>query len=565
MTNGSHGPEPRSSILLPSSPGNQTTLRRPVLLLLAPLLLGVAPSAQAADALASFRKWFGRYQAGRINLYQLVETGVSPVTVRDGGSGPDSSPARVRYFISEQVEEFERLLEGVVAVGGEAAARLLLEAATYACERDPIRERERCVQQQPWVVRRLALDALSRLEGDGVTEYLRRTALTDRSALKGPRRRAAAAEALGRIGDRESTAALSRLLQDEVRDVRLTVVRALGVLADPVVVAELVDLSRDSRDPLLRLEAILALDRLSEATGDEEIAAVRLAACRDALEDAAWPIRLVATGLLREHPDPSALPDLIRAIGKEAPGRPGSRRRVRSALRQTLAALTGEDFPSFRPDDWADWWEKNSDAFDLVEDRLEEIAPEQGARFFGIPVETDEVVFLLDVSGSMNQPVQGDPGGPSRLFTALRETRRCVEALEAGTRFNILLFNEDVVTFRESPVEKDAAVTAEVRQFLTGIEGAGGTDLIGALEHVLGLGGAGSGTGSQELDTLVLLTDGTPSRGTILIPEEILHQVTRSNRVQRVAIHTIDAGGREDPFLERLARDNFGSVQLLRR
>ncbi|MFH0943846.1 MAG: HEAT repeat domain-containing protein [Planctomycetota bacterium] len=370
---------------------------------------------------------------------------------------------------------------------------------------------------------------------------------------------------LGCLQDRNSTAALIRLLDDAEVRVRMAAARALGDLGDPAALERLARLV-DGDDEKVRLEALLSVDRIIAENVTDDLRKMRLRVARKALLDDSWPVRLAACDLLLNNPDESSLPALIRGIRDESPEREGSRRRVRSALRRTLAALTGEDFPSFRPEDWEAWWERVQAGFRLPEQGLAAIAPEQGARFCGLPVESDVVLFLLDISGSMNQPVTGDPDGPTRIFIALRETRRCVEALEDGTRFNIVLFNDKIYPFMNEPVEKSAVSVESASRFMRTVRPDGGTDLFGALDHVLGLGRVNPDETPVfgDLDTLVLLTDGMPSRGTVLIPEEILHQVSHANRPYRIAIHTVNAGGTEETFLKRLAVENFGESCSLR-
>jgi len=521
------------------------------------------PPVFAGEAVSNFRRWFERYQRGRVDLYAQVKSGFRTGPGGAGGTGGVSSHAS--YFRTEGVDHLKALLDATVAEGGEPAARALFEAAIYRADREPARERAEAVRRQPWLVRRLATEALFRLQDPRINEWLETTQLHANSPVDGVDRRVVAARVLGRHGDRESTVPLLDALRDPSRIVRIAATRALGDLGDPLAIFPLIDLL-DDPDELVRLEALLSLDRVIGPEPDTSQVEFLLGAARKALEDRSWPVRLVAADVLAKHPSDQSLPALIGALRAEAPGQEGTRRRVRSALRATLGALTGVDFPSFRPEDWAAWWERTQEDFQISTEGLAEVAPEQGARFFGIPLESDVVIFLLDISGSMNQPVSGDPDGPVRLFIALRETRRSLEALEDGTLFNIVLFNEGTHPFQDRLIEKNEAALKAVAEFLGSIEAEGGTDLCGALDDVLDLSSVqpAPGEGSQDLDTLVVLTDGMPSRGAVLIPDEILHQVSEANRTKRVAIHTVDAGGSSAEFLERLARENFGRSRALR-
>lgn len=552
---------------------SKTTRSTGALLLIVATSLALLPAAYAGDPAArEFERWFGRYKANRVDLYQAVESGYA-VRTDDGG-------VRVEYFQSEGIAEFDRLLEALRVEGGLRAARLLLDAAVHELARDPAAERRRFIHQQPWLVRRRAAETLGGLEGDDVRSFLRETALRDRSAMQGEARRRVAVSALGRMRDADSVPAIRRRLADDAAPtVRSAAAESLGRIGGPAARAALEE-ALDDTDASVRLEVLLALARPADVPGatdatdpeddagedaeDAERKNARLAAARALLQDPAWSVRLTAARILGEHPDVESIPPLLTALLNERPLEEGTRRRVRSAIRDALGRLTGEDFPATRPDEWVAWWAEHAADHDLeaLEPRPE-VPPEQGARFFGIPVEADEIVFLIDVSGSMDRPAEIGSNGPSRLFIARREVHRCLESLEDGTRFNLVLFHERIVPFRPEPVAKCVDTVAAARAFLDAVEPDGGTNLFGALEFSLGLDDEPTaqllGT---DLDTIVVLSDGKPSRGAVLVPDEILHQIEDSNRHHRIAIHTVSAGA-SSPFLESLARHNYGAHAAL--
>lgn len=509
-------------------------------MILAALLATSLAAAPAGPALTAFEKWLSRYEAGRIDLYAQV---------------PDGMPAagRMQYFRSEAQDELRGLLDAVVAEGGEDAARKLLGASMYRADRDPAIERRKFVLRQPWLLRRLSAEALGRLADPEAAEWLMRIGLTDRDPLTGAARRAAALSALGRLRPSGAAAAVARLTKDESAEVRRAAALALGVLADSAGVAELKRCLADP-DPGVRLAALAALDRC--AGDDPELGDQVVIGAQAQLADAAWPVRMAAAENLRTRPDSSSVPMLIAALRREAVGQPGARRRVRSALRDALVALTGADYPSVRPEAWEEWWESARADFTGTDTASHPVTPEQGARFAGVPIESDVVMFLIDSSGSMGQPSTNDPDGPSRIAVAAREVKRCLDLLEAGTRFNVVLFGEKLLPFRAAPVPADAANRADAAAFLAGVEPEGGTDLAGALEFALGP--EESALAGGELDTVVLVTDGVPSRGAVLDPDQIVAETAERNAATRIALHAIAVSGRSE-FLERLAAANFGA------
>ena len=59
-------------------------------------------------------------------------------------------------------------------------------------------------------------------------------------------------------------------------------------------------------------------------------------------------------------------------------------------------------------------------------------------------------------------------------------------------------------------------------------------------------------------DTLFFLSDGRPSVGELVDPDDILEAVLELNRFRRVVIHTIAIGEFQKDFMEFLARDTGG-------
>ena len=62
----------------------------------------------------------------------------------------------------------------------------------------------------------------------------------------------------------------------------------------------------------------------------------------------------------------------------------------------------------------------------------------------------------------------------------------------------------------------------------------------------------------RPLDTIYFLSDGRPSIGKLLEPEEILAEVRKHNENYRLVIHTIAIGDFQKAFLRQLAEANGG-------
>lgn len=511
------------------------------------IALALAPPSTTAST--ELRKWFDEYRRGGIDLHQPVPAAIVVPAASDGGPGA----TEVRYCSSAAVDALRAKVDAARVEDSLPAARVLVDLATYQPIADVGEERRRFVARQPWLVRRLGLEALAQLRSPAAREWLAQIALHDTDPLDGVRTRAAACRALGATMDASLLAPIAAALNDDAAVVRTEAAAALGALGSPLALTALEGAIADA-DESVRLEALLAIDAIT--IDKSELAERRRTAFSRAITDSAWPIRLAAARLLGRVHDPRAIPILIDALIAEAPGgvgRPDARRRVRTRIRASLMELTGKDFPSDRAADWSAWWKDIAATFEIDPNAIHTAVPEQGPRFFGIPLETDVVLFLIDGSGSMDRPAQGnDP--PSRLFLAQFELKRCLSALDPGTRFNIVVFNDELVPFKPAAVAKDATTLREALDFIARIEAKGGTDLHQALDFALGVtdGGRGARARTEQVDTIVLLSDGVASRGAVLLPEELLAQTLAANRSLQVALHGVNASTTPSVLLDRL-------------
>lgn len=204
--------------------------------------------------------------------------------------------------------------------------------------------------------------------------------------------------------------------------------------------------------------------------------------------------------------------------------------------------------------------------------------PAEGERktgtFFGIEIESKRVVFVIDVSGSMNQPVGGGPEPKAtKISLAKRELKRALSDLEDGTIFDVVFFSGAVKVWKPDMQKADAKTRKEAQDFTESTDAVGGTNTYDALEAAFGLGDLGKGkkreadpTGDARVDTIVLLSDGKPSMGRTTDPDAIRGAVREWNRARRIVIHAVAFGvdakdGADPKFMEGLAQDTGGSYR----
>ena len=226
------------------------------------------------------------------------------------------------------------------------------------------------------------------------------------------------------------------------------------------------------------------------------------------------------------------------------------RDRVHTALRM----LTGNDFGT-TTSRWLKWWETEGENFALPsrEDaRAAESARNQRrensetkSSFFGLNISSDRACFVLDLSGSMNFKTKS---GKTRLARLKTEMDKFLERFPAGDLFNIIFFGNDAQRWRPNLSPMTDELRAKTRSHVERLDAPGATavydGLVAAFEDPL-------------IDTIYLLTDGSPSGGTIDDIDEIIMQVNRWNSLRHVVIHSI-AVGRDSPLLRRLSADSHG-------
>jgi Ca-activated chloride channel family protein len=156
------------------------------------------------------------------------------------------------------------------------------------------------------------------------------------------------------------------------------------------------------------------------------------------------------------------------------------------------------------------------------------------------------VVVLMDTSLSMQWE--------KRSYAAAAKT---LQSLQPQDRFNLLLFNTRVDSFRPAPVQADTATVMAAIEWLRNSHLRGGTDLQKALE-------AGLAQTAAPHSALILLTDGGADRGEIRIGKLAAWYAARWSQIpadQRPKTDIFAVGDDANlPLLRMLAR-NEGALE----
>ncbi len=399
---------------------------------------------------------------------------------------------------------------------------------------------------------------------DGIFEALRALEEAERTEEK---TLAEASLALGRLRD---PAAVGRLISASRRRLArphaLAVVGGLRASATPEALARLAEIAAAAgTDLAVRVAA-------AEALGTKP-AADAVPRLLGAFPGAPAPVQWAIVRALDRLDDPAAVPFLV-AVMPKAVGR------TRDTIEEALCRLCGRP----RTGDanaWATWWASAQPGFAATR-------PERDARevlafgretvptFLGLPVTGRAVVFCVDLSTSMEEPVP-DPapraatgGGGSRADHVREELARALRALPRGARFNVILFAWHLrmqapgrllpATPRNVDATLRQARSTQLRH---------GTSLGEALDRALGLGrDAGGAVDPRHApDAIYLLSDGAPTTGSPLSGRAIRRRVRELNAVTRTPVHVVGTApdARGEALLRALADENGGRyVPLVR-
>jgi hypothetical protein len=482
----------------------------------------------------------------------------------------------------ETVRDFRRLFRKFKERGDrvEAVASLdRIEAPEVVSALAPV-----IVDEDP-EVQRQAIEVLSHLRSD---EALGALEAAFAGSKAGPERLAwlqvyeLSRQPLGEAG-RET---LFETLEARDWPLRWRAARVLAALAPEGAEAALIAARADS-ELAVRCAALEGLGALrTESAVDQALAA---------LAAADWQERASAIEVLAQLRRKRSIGPLIERLAVEEG-------RLRADLGAALERITARGFGA-RLELWQNFWRLNAERFEVPTE--EELAQRQRAEaeanaqyetpktvaYHGVETPSLRILFVLDVSGSMANLVidrerfQGqDYRSWSRMDVVARELQRAIEGLQDHVQFNILTFARDLRPWRSKPVSANLLQKQAAIEWLGGLEPVGGiedqelaaagltgsadleagrTNSYAALMFALGLvdesGRAKRQTEYQlPVDTVFFLSDGEPSVGEYIDPDDILREVRRANELRKVVLHTFALGQFRKSFMERLASENGG-------
>jgi HEAT repeat protein len=359
----------------------------------------------------------------------------------------------------------------------------------------------------------------------------------------------------------------------EVRDAALLLLRAAPKEAVQPLLAKvraaLKNPKRKSLDLAIGLHDLLAKDpswrgdlQALAVSRDAEVRTVGLSLllelgadsalvqAQQSLGDKSWELRSIAYRYLARFRDTGSIPLLIARVDREEG-------RLAAELAQTLFVHTGTR--CWKRKDWESWWAEHRTGFTLP--HPDTVRGGSGAgggggtavSYYDIPLVSSHVAFLIDRSGSMRAPI-GTDRKFTRLDAAKEQLTRVLEVLPKTTQCNLIIYDHQVQRVWDELRSIDDRNREELLDRAKKIGVGGGTNIFDALERAFE---------DPSVDTIYLLTDGEPSAGRIVAPDDILDEVRRWNRQRQIVIHCIGLGI-DSRLLKELAAQSGGSYRYVK-
>ena len=426
-----------------------------------------------------------------------------------------------------------------------------------------------------------AIEVLARFQNEEAVARL----LAKLESDKDPRRRVGMLRAVEKAGYPGAKDIVVTFLEDRNWDVRRRAIQSLQKHPSKEVAAAIAPLC-DDKEVAVRCAA---LDALSAVKSE-----LVLAPARTDLLNESWQVRASAIAALGRVRHIDSIEPLLERIAVEDG-------RLRKDCADALGEITGRNFGE-RVDAWNQFWKTYKGRFKIPTDaelallrqkqkeRREAYTPPPGAvSYHGVSTPSRSILFVIDVSGSMEQEIthkelfaEGDYPSLRRIDIIKTELIRTIEGLESYVNFNVLSFATDIEPWKKglvkaNPLNKSSATTwiqrleaigGQSKQELArvGLVGAanleaGKTNSFGALMAALGVDekkGVEKGY-EVHVDTVFFLSDGYPSHGKFIETDDVLREVRKANSLRGVVIHTIALGEFEKDFMRRLALENGGS------
>jgi len=267
-----------------------------------------------------------------------------------------------------------------------------------------------------------------------------------------------------------------------------------------------------AREPALRCAALLAARDWTEIAATQF--GVRLAADPDA------GVRAGAIELLARTSGRDAALALVDRMERE------DRSRLRWRILQSLRAMSGSDH-GFDAETWRTWARERSGAVATGDPRGGGPVGDTGVALAGLPLTSDRVAFLIDLSGSM---WGSKVAGLTRKEIVDAQLAMALTALPKVARFNVIPYTSTAFPWEKRLVPAEPAQVRRAIEDFERCRRSGRGNVWAGIEAALA---------DPDLDAVVVLTDGVPTGGPHGDFELMVALLLERNRFRNVAFDSI--------------------------
>lgn len=390
-----------------------------------------------------------------------------------------------------------------------------------------------------------------------------------------------AEELLGTIGTLRTHDAIQAVIKQAQASFNLRyrarLIEAMGGIRTASAVAGLVEILQKASREVETLAAVRALRAIGAPTPEVVVALLA------ALSSEYRQIRVTAASALAEMECKDNTAAIIEALK-------GVLGQTASDLNDVLKKMTGVDKHA-NYEAWKEWWTRSREAVlaGIYKPDAQEKAGAAGSTttFYGVPVVSTAVAFVVDTSGSMWEPARYIPGkdddgkslgvkltGNLKINVAQYELKKVLLKMPVDSTVALIFFDGTVRVQAGGPVRLTEGKRKTLIDIVDGIRTPGGmTNLWGAVTKAqIFAGDAGVPSLKKDgIDTIYALTDGVPTVG-VTEAGRFLKRYSFLNRYLQVRVHTLqitaDPGSKKPgdneekeakPLLEGLAEETNGN------
>ena len=394
---------------------------------------------------------------------------------------------------------------------------------------------------------------------------------------------AAALRALGATKTIRYSVTISTQLSSVHPKVRLAAATGLGRLADLPSILPLVDRLTSEDHPSAIIEILDACEQILQSNARHERITAYMTAAATAAGQAlgrsnVWAPDVAILSFLAKYRHKDSIPRLISFLERFA-AEPKAVRSGRLSVRlqeQTndlLVSLTGAQISSAQPEKWREFW--NQEGEDLALAKAVPVPKERQGRvrgmtstaFFNIPIQGSRILFVMDISTSMDEMMTASSGrttagGQSqrrKLEVAREELQKAIAGLTPDQSFNVICYAGQIKSWNDDLVRASQGNKRRLQRWVDSLNTLPSTNIYGALKAGLETKTLvyGERYGS-DMDEIFFLSDGEPTSGEITNVDQIAQIILDANKFAKIRINTV--------YLEasRGGRGNEGS-RLMRK